>query len=93
MENNIKGFTVLGHILLWNRLPRELEEANPELYKLDRQNIWKCIIRLSNIIGILYLNRPYLSLASTLLFYHSQFSMALAFQSTENIKMKSGDTT
>lgn len=35
-ENNIKGFTVLGHILLWNRLPREVEEANPELYKLDR---------------------------------------------------------
>lgn len=83
-ENNIKGFTVLGCILLWNSLPREVEEASPDLYKLDRQNIWKYMIRLSNFIGILCLNRPYLSLASTVLFSYSQFSMALPFQSIEN---------
>lgn len=91
-ENIIQDFTAPRYILLWNSFVRWVGWVEPAHYKLHRQNIWKHIASQNYLTGICCLNSPCLSAASTLLFDHNQFSSALNFQSTRNIKMKSGDT-
>lgn len=85
-ENNIKDFTAPRHILLWKSFLRQVGWVEPASYKIDRQNTWKHIASQNYFTGIWCLNSPCLSATSTLLFYHHQFSSALAFQSTRILK-------
>lgn len=87
-ESIIQNFTAPRYILLFNSFVRWVGWVEPAHYKLHRQNIWKHIASQNYFTGICCLNSPCLSAASTLLFDHNQFSSALAFQSTRNIKIK-----
>lgn len=91
-ENIIQDFTAPRYILLWNGFVRQVGWVEPAHYKTDRQNIWKHTASQNYFTGIWCLSSPCVSAASILLSDLNQFSSALAFQSTRNIKMKSGDT-